>query len=247
MNCHNGEKYLDQSIRSVLNQSYENWELIFFNNSSKDKSKNIINNYLQDKRIKYFESNKFLNLYDARNQAIRKSKGQYIRFLDTDDYWDKNKLQIQLNFIKKNNCKMLYSKYYILNQIKKKKYLNKKRKLISGNLTQSFLDDYSVGILTAIFKRSIFDKIRFNKRYNIVGDFDFFLRVSLFYKIYVINKPLATYRHHELNLSNIKLDTHIQELNSWIKKNAIKFKSYSLVNLKFYIFKLKLKKILKKI
>ena len=120
MNCHNGEKYLDQSIRSVLNQSYENWELIFFNNSSKDKSKNIINNYLQDKRIKYFESNKFLNLYDARNQAIRKSKGQYISFLDTDDYWDKNKLQIQLNFIKKNNCKMLYSKYYILNQIKKK-------------------------------------------------------------------------------------------------------------------------------
>ncbi len=126
MNCHNGEKYLDQSIRSVLNQSYENWELIFFNNSSKDKSKNIINNYLQDKRIKYFESNKFLNLYDARNQAIRKSKGQYISFLDTDDYWDKNKLQIQLNFIKKNNCKMLYSKYYILNQIKKKNILIKK-------------------------------------------------------------------------------------------------------------------------
>ena len=60
MNCHNGEKYLDQSIRSVLNQSYENWELIFFNNSSKDKSKNIINNYLQDKRIKYFSSLSYL-------------------------------------------------------------------------------------------------------------------------------------------------------------------------------------------
>ncbi len=247
MNCHNGEKYLKQSLKSIINQSYKNWELIFFNNFSTDHSKKIIKKFLKDKRIKYFESKKFLNLYDARNKAIRKSKGGYISFLDTDDLWNKNKLKIQVDFLKKNNCKMLYSKFYILNQIKKKKYINIKNKLSSGKLTQSFLDDYPVGILTVILKRSIFKRINFNKNYNIIGDFDFFIKLSMRNKIHVINKPLATYRHHHQNMSNTKLDMQIEEQLDWIKKNELKFKKYSFRNLRLNILKLKIKKIFKKI
>ena len=66
VNCHNGEKYLDKCIKSILNQKYQNFELIFFDNFSSDNSKKIIKNY-DDNRIKYYFSDKLLTLYKARN------------------------------------------------------------------------------------------------------------------------------------------------------------------------------------
>ena len=82
MNCHNGEKYLKQSVESVLRQSYKKWELIFYYNLSYDNSLNIIESF-KDKRIKIYKSSKYLKLYDARNQAIKKARGIYITFLDS--------------------------------------------------------------------------------------------------------------------------------------------------------------------
>ena len=76
-----GERYLKQSIVSIKNQSYKNWELIFFDNDSSDKSKKIFQKF-KDKRLKYFFSNKVLKLYEARNLAISKAKGYYINNLD---------------------------------------------------------------------------------------------------------------------------------------------------------------------
>lgn len=243
MNCHNGQKFLDESVKSVLKQSYQNWELIFFNNFSKDKSEKMIKRF-NDKRIKYFKSNIFLKLYNARNLAIKKCKGEYVCFLDTDDLWNKNKLQTQVNYIVKTNCEILYSKYTILNEINDTKYLNKKYNLPAGSVTQNFLNDYPLGILTVIIKKKIFQKIKFNKRYQIIGDFDFFIRASENYIIHVINKSLASYRHHSDNLSNKKRDLYLQEFKYWLKNNEKKLKNFNLLRIKFYIFKLFIKKII---
>ena len=98
INCHNGEKYLQQTLRSILNQDYENWEVIFFDNSSNDGSKNIFKSF-DDKRFKYFYNKKKINLYDARNKAIYKAKGDFISFLDTDDIWKRNFLKKHLKII----------------------------------------------------------------------------------------------------------------------------------------------------
>ena len=97
MNCHNGQEFLEEAIKSVLSQKYQNWELIFWDNFSTDNSKKILQEF-SDERIKYFKSNKFTNLYEARNLAIEKSKGEYIGFLDTDDLWATDKLQKQIDF-----------------------------------------------------------------------------------------------------------------------------------------------------
>ena len=119
MNCHNGEKYLNTSIKSILSQSYNNWELIFWDNNSQDNSKKILLKY-KDKRIKYFKSKKLLKLYHARNLAVNKARGKYISFLDVDDYWSKNKLKKQVSFFSKNlNYKILYSNFYIVDKKKK--------------------------------------------------------------------------------------------------------------------------------
>ena len=108
MNCYNGEKYLKKSLQSILKQSYKNWELIFFDNNSKDKSKSILHNF-KDKRIKYFKSNIYLKLYDGRNLAIKKARGDFISFLDTDDWWKKDKLKEQVILLNtNNNIKIIY-------------------------------------------------------------------------------------------------------------------------------------------
>ena len=86
MNCLNGSKYLKQSINSLLDQHYQNWELIFWDNNSTDNSRDIFNTF-NDKRLKYFFNNNKTSLYAARNLSINKAKGDYITFLDTDDYW----------------------------------------------------------------------------------------------------------------------------------------------------------------
>ena len=102
VNCHNGEKYLNRCIKSILSQTYKNWEIIFWNNLSFDNSEKIIKSY-RDKRIKIYKSKKFLTLYEARNKAINKAKGNYICFLDVDDYWNKNKLKNKSIFLKRIN------------------------------------------------------------------------------------------------------------------------------------------------
>ena len=119
MNCYNGEKYLKQSLNSVLSQSYKNWELIFWDNMSTDNSKKILKSF-GNKRFKYFKAKKFTSLYQARKLAISKAKGKYICFLDTDDIWLKNKLKFQIELFKKDkNLGVIYSNYYIFNSKKK--------------------------------------------------------------------------------------------------------------------------------
>ena len=77
MNCHNGEKYLRRAIKSIFDQTYSNLEIIFFDNCSNDSSAKIVKSY-DDKRIKYYRSHKKVELYRARNLAVKKCLGEYI-------------------------------------------------------------------------------------------------------------------------------------------------------------------------
>ena len=112
INCFNGEKYLKDCLISVLNQSYTNWEVIFWDNQSSDNSKRIFLEF-KDKRFKYYNSNNHTTLYEARNNAIKKSTGEIIAFLDTDDWWEKNKLEKQVPLFENKKIGMVYSNCYL--------------------------------------------------------------------------------------------------------------------------------------
>jgi len=242
MNCYNGEKYLRQSIKSILSQTYQNWELIFWDNLSTDNSKKILKNF-NDKRIKYFSSNSFLTLYEARNIAIKSATGKYVSFLDTDDYWIEDKLYKQISFLEKNKlCKIIYSNFIVKNEVKRKEYIFCES-LPSGKITKDLLKSYLIGILTVCMERDIFSTQIFNKKYNIIGDLDFFINLSKNYNIECINEPLASYRVHDDNYSKKKIRTYISELSSWIKENEIQFnkEGFTLIRLKIVLIKLKIK------
>lgn len=242
MNCYNGEKYLKQSVSSIINQKYKNWELIFWDNQSKDNSKKILSNF-KDKRIRYFKSKKFVNLYKARNLAIKKARGKFLCFLDTDDWWDKNKLRFQVNLIKQNKkASFIYSNFYIYDQDKKSKKLNFNKQLPEGQVTQFLLNNYKLGIITVMIKKKLFNNKKFNEKYNIIGDFDFFLDLSLHEYFFCIQKPLAYYRLHNSNFSK-KIKIYINEFKSWLRKNEKKYKelNYSIFFIKYSFLKLKVK------
>ena len=244
MNCYNGEKYIYKSVRSILSQSYKNLELIFWDNCSTDKSLKIVKNF-KDKRIRYFKSDKFLNLYDARNLAIKKANGEFVTFLDTDDWWKKNKIIKQLDKIKNSNdnVKLIYSNFYIYKN--KKNHIFSKKNLPEGKITQNLLNSYCVGLLTIFAKKEIFNQNIFDKKLNIIGDFDFVIRVSKKYNISCVQEPLAFYRIHKNNYSLNNLNMFISELKYWLKKNEKTLKkNFSIKNQYYFLYKLKLKKIL---
>ena len=246
MNCHNGEKFLFESLKSVVSQTYSNWELIFWDNCSTDRSTQILKEF-SDKRIKYFYSKKYTKLYAARNLALKKAKGHFISFLDTDDTWHKNKLKKQVELFYKKNCSATYTNYYIKNEKKNFKYLFEKKKLPNGYITQNLLDKYCIGILTAMIKKNVLNQFKFNNRYQIIGDFDFFVRLSQKYKFYCLQEPLAIYRFHGQNLFHLKIGLYLKEMKFWFKKNKSNLKRYNLKNIKFLIFKLEIKNMIRKL
>ena len=86
MNCLNGEEFLESAISSVMNQTYPNWELIFYNNASVDQSKNIFLSFT-DERLRYFERTSTIEIALARNDALLHASGEWIAILDVDDVW----------------------------------------------------------------------------------------------------------------------------------------------------------------
>ena len=247
VNCHNGEKFLQSCVNSIINQKYKNWELIFWDNCSSDKSNQIIKSY-KNKKIKIYKNKIFTSLYKARNLAIKKSSGKYICFLDTDDEMCREKIFKQVKFLEQNkNYKIVYSNFFIKKQNKKNLIKAYRKSFKSGRITKELINDYSIGILTTMLNRSVFKFLKFNNRFNIIGDFDFFIKSSLKYNIAYINEPLAIYRIHNSNFSTKNLNQHISELEYWIKFNSNKFKkkNISLFRPKYNLFNFKIRYFIK--
>ncbi len=219
VNCRNGEKFITRSIDSILNQSHTNFEIIFYDNQSTDNTYKIIKD-IKDSRIKYFRSIKYLNLYEARNEAIKLAKGEFIAFLDVDDTWEKKKLELQIKNLINQNSDVCFTNYWIKKNNKKKIF---KKTIKFRNIREAILNNYPIGILTILLKSKIFfnNEIIFNKKYEIIGDFDLFYRLSKKVNFSCIDKPLATYNIHNNNLSIKKIDLEIKEFDDWILNNKL--------------------------
>ena len=221
MNCYNGENFLRESIDSVLSQTYKNWELIFWDNQSADKSAEIFKSYA-DKRLKYFYSSEHTSLYKARNLAIEKSKGDFISFLDADDLWDKSKLELQMPYFNNSEVGLVYSNFWVFkNEDMKKKKLYVNKRLPSGNVYKELIDNYNIGILTTVMRKKFYLKLqkKFDERFSIAGDFDLFLRLSKICLFESIKEPLAFYRLHSKNLSTLNKEKEIEEVEIWLREN----------------------------
>ena len=110
MNCFNGDRFLCEAIDSVYAQTYDNWEIIFWDNCSTDKSAEIANSY--DSKLKYFYGDKNIPLGAARNKALEQCRGEYISFLDVDDIWLQKKMEKQVQLHQNSEIKLSYTNTY---------------------------------------------------------------------------------------------------------------------------------------
>ena len=117
MPSYNAEKYIADSIESVLNQTYQNWELLITDDCSSDRTPEIVQSYcLQDPRISFVVAKQHSGIAKTRNQSIARAKGQFISFLDNDDLWMPEKLEKQVRFVVENNYAFVYSSYELMNE-----------------------------------------------------------------------------------------------------------------------------------
>jgi teichuronic acid biosynthesis glycosyltransferase TuaG len=151
MPAYNAEKYIEQAIRSVQNQSYSNWELLICDDCSSDNTTHIIKKYQKkDDRIKLFELKKNSGVTIARNTSLENSIGKYIAFLDSDDYWLKDKLSVQIKFMESKNIsfscttygivrgdEILNKSFFALEELDYKSYM---KKLKAGNICYGIVD-----------------------------------------------------------------------------------------------------------
>ena len=102
LNCYNEERFIKRSIKSVVNQTFKNWELVVWDDASTDNTVKIIKQF-KDKRIKLFRNKKNLGLGKSRIRAQKLLKGEYVAILDADDFFEKKKIQEQVQIL--NNHK----------------------------------------------------------------------------------------------------------------------------------------------
>ncbi len=232
MNCYNGETYLHEAIESVFAQTYQNWELIFWDNQSTDRSSEIVNDY-SDKRIKYFFSSTHSILGDARRDAIKKAKGEWIGILDCDDAWYPTKLQDQLDIIQEERQKdillgLVYGRVMGLDkksnetiEIGHMDYINKP--LPEGEILQDLLinGNFIVGP-SILFNINAFHKIGgFPKGYLSATDYYLSCAISSQYNVRAVNRYISKYRVHGNNLTRkekiITYEEQLKIFNHWKK------------------------------
>jgi glycosyltransferase involved in cell wall biosynthesis len=215
-----------------LNQTYQNWEVIFWDNQSSDNSAKIFKSY-KDNRFKYFYAENHTNLFKAKNLAIEKSIGDFIAFLHTDDFWYKNKLNIQMDYFNNPEVGVVYSNLWILKK-EGRKYIYINEKLPKGKIYRELIKNYTVGICTTIIRKKIYMKLekKFDERFEIIGDYDFFIRLSKLCTFESIQEPLAFYRLHGGNLTTVKKEIEVKEYTRWLEENKSDFSLEDTENIK---------------
>jgi len=217
MNCYNGEKYLREALDSVVAQTYRNWELIFWDNQSTDRSAKILKSY-GEPRFKYFYAPLHSKiLYEARNFALEKAQGEFIAFLDVDDWWKPEKLEKQVPLFADPEVGIVCGNYWFVDEMKNTKRKSVNWSVATGRVLNELLSNCFAGLPTLVVRRSAIDEFEYpcDPRYHICGDFDLVVRLAVNWKLDFISQPVAFYRWHGKNESVTRSEDWLCELETW--------------------------------
>ena len=203
---YNASNYLNVTIKTVLDQTYENWELILIDDASTDKSVEIISKYLSNKKIKLLRNNRNMGAALTRNKGVLASKGEYLCFLDADDLWDTEKLSKQVSIMKKHNYHFTYTGYV---------FSNSKCEPVGNIIKAPLKCDYKKYLKTTIIWTStvMLDMCYFTKKDILMPNIKIGHDGSTWLRLlkketfaYGIDEPLSRYRRSKGSLSSNKLE-----------------------------------------
>ena len=207
--AYNVERFIAETIDSVLVQSYSNWELIIIDDGSNDNTATIIQKYCEtDSRINYFyQPNSGVSI--ARNNGLSKAKGKYIALLDADDVWEKDNLTLKIAFLEENpDTKWVYSDMYDADE--NMNIIKTGATGTDNNILESILlwkrEVVPGPCSNVVFSKICYDQgVLFDKNLSTAADQDFTLQLASKYKGHHIKNPLWKYRILNNSMSrNIK-------------------------------------------
>ena len=219
INCLNGERYLREAMDSVFAQTFQDWEIVFWDNASTDGSADIAKSY--GDRVRYFKSDTTSSLGRARNLAISHARGEYVALLDCDDLWLPWKLEKQLRLLKKYpDLALCYSNSMFFNSggdlYDHFSQVKPKRGMVFGYL----LEGNFISSETMVFRRELLDSLdySFDEELTMVMDYDLTLRLAYRYPIDYVEEALSKWRMHEGSESNKKRFLIPRENNLMLEK-----------------------------
>jgi glycosyltransferase involved in cell wall biosynthesis len=221
MPVYNAEKYLNEAIDSVLNQTYSNFELIILNDKSTDSSKAIIESYLaKDSRIVFIDKETNVGPANLRNEGFDLARGTYIALLDADDIAKPTRFEKQIAVLKNNpEIGVCGTWFTTFGDKEKSKVIQHPEK--HNQIKVNFLIDCTIGNSTAFFRKNILGDIRYDKEYVPVEDYHLWSRLIVKTQFYIIQESLVDYRIHDSNISQTKID-NVKRSNRRIKIGLLK-------------------------
>ena len=200
---YNRSNLLKETIESILNQTFKDFEIIIVDNYSIDNTEEVVKSY-NDNRIKYFKNKNYGLIAINKNFAIKQSSGEYIASCDDDDLWFPKKLEKQLTeFEKDESIGLVCSNgFYLYKNDKKRKIFNSRDTYFSF---KKLLKINKIICCSVLIKKNVFDDIGIfdedNPKIFTAEDYEMWLRIAKKYKIKYIGEPLIKYRVHDNNLS----------------------------------------------
>ena len=238
---HRKKKFFSKTIKSIISQTFSNFEIILIYDDTNLDELNFVKKILQKVPKKKIIINKsILGPGISRNVGISKSRGKYLAFCDADDIWTKNKLQFQINFMKKKKINFSHSSYNVINfKDKKIGSFNIKEKMSYQDLIKSC----DIGLSTVMVGKNLMNNK--NKFCNLKTKEDYFLWLQIIKKIkliYGLNKNLVSWRYNKGSLS----DSFFQKIMDSFKLYYI-FEKYNILISFSYVIRLSFYALVKKI
>ena len=227
MNCLNGEEYLREAMDSVVAQTYPDWEIIFWDNASRDNSGAIAKSY--GERVRYFRGDVTVPLGQARNLAIAEARGRYLAILDCDDVWLPGKLERQVALLERDQALgVVFSDCHFMDS--------------SGTFQGTFFQrvtppagDPYLALLsgpnfipgpTVVMRADAVRKVgAYNPTYRYVESYELFVRLARVSRVACVDEPLARYRIHGANQAGAGHAGMTTELMQVIRESAAQIDS----------------------
>ncbi len=246
---YNYGRFIGETLQSVLDQTFTDFEAVVVDDGSKDNSVEVISSYAaRDARMRLIQK-KNGGLSSARNAAVPLLKGRLVAFLDSDDIWAPDFLSTMVEYFSKNPKVMVAFTNAQLFESDTGRLLggwfgpNSRRTPYSGRIAAKlFTEGNHIPIVTAVVKREVFDEAGlFDLRFRVGEDWDFWLRVASHFKIYYIDRELCRIRRHSSNSSFLPLNAFNQiriyrktlkwnhDMVRWVSPEAMKqawYRSY---------------------
>ena len=199
IHTYNNEKFIGETIESVLNQTYKDYEIIVVDDGSVDGTRDALLPYMHGIRYHYKENG---GIASAKNAGISLSHAEFVAFLDHDDLWVPDKLMLQMEcFIENPQAGLVYTKYTSFKNGKELR--TKPEKGYSGWIFKELLSKSFIQTSTVVVKRECLDAVGpYDETFFLGDEYDMFLRIARKFQCGFVDKGLTRYRVHDTNASN---------------------------------------------